>query len=75
MPNKHEGGMNNGFGALAPPGAEGLAEALVVAGAAAGAGAGRLAPRVRSHCRFKNRDTEYVSDFGIKWMSSSKATM
>jgi hypothetical protein len=25
--------------------------------------------RVRSHCRFRNRGTEYVSRCGIKWMS------
>ena len=27
--------------------------------------------RVRSHCRFRNRATEYVSKYCIKWMSSS----
>ena len=27
--------------------------------------------RVRSHCRFRNRGTEYVSEYGIKWMSGS----
>jgi hypothetical protein len=31
----------------------------------------RARTRVRSHCRFRNRGTEYVRDFGIKWMSSS----
>jgi hypothetical protein len=25
----------------------------------------------RSHCRFRNRDTEYVSGYGMKWMSGS----
>jgi hypothetical protein len=25
-------------------------------------------PRVRSHCRFRNRVTEHVSESGIKWM-------
>ena len=24
---------------------------------------------VRSHCRFRNRGTEYVGESGIKWMS------
>jgi hypothetical protein len=28
-------------------------------------------PRVRSHRRFRNRDTEYVGDSGIKRMSST----
>jgi hypothetical protein len=28
-------------------------------------------PRVRSHCRFRNRGTEYVGDSGITWMSAS----
>ena len=28
-------------------------------------------PRVRSHCRFRHRGTEYVSESGIKWMSGS----
>jgi hypothetical protein len=28
----------------------------------------RPAGRVRSHCRFRNRGTEYVSESGIKWM-------
>jgi hypothetical protein len=28
----------------------------------------RRAPRVRSHCRFRNSGTEYVSDSGVKWM-------
>ena len=31
----------------------------------------RRAPRVPSHCRFRNRCTEYVSESGIKWMSGS----
>jgi hypothetical protein len=25
--------------------------------------------RVRSHCRFRNRGTEYVTESGMKWMS------
>jgi hypothetical protein len=25
--------------------------------------------RVRSHCRFRNRGTEYASEYGMKWMS------
>ena len=29
------------------------------------------APRVRSHCRFRNRGTEYVSELGKKRMSGS----
>ena len=28
-------------------------------------------PRVRSHCRFSNRRTEYFSESGMKWMSGS----
>jgi hypothetical protein len=28
-------------------------------------------PRIRSHCRFRNRGTEYVSESGLKWMSGS----
>ena len=28
-------------------------------------------PRVRSHCRFRNRGTEYVSEYGIKWTRGS----
>jgi hypothetical protein len=28
-------------------------------------------PRVRSHCCFRNRGTEYISESGIKWMSGS----
>ena len=28
-----------------------------------------LVPRVRPHCRFRNRGTEYVSKSGINWMS------
>ena len=28
-----------------------------------------LLPRVRSHCRFRNRGTEYVSESGMKLMS------
>jgi hypothetical protein len=35
-------------------------------GAALRGGAGR----VRSHCHFRNEGTEYVSESGIKWMSS-----
>ena len=31
----------------------------------------RTACRVRSHCRFINRGTEFVRDSGIKWMSGS----
>jgi hypothetical protein len=27
--------------------------------------------RVRSHCRFRNRSTEYVSEYGMKWMGGS----
>ena len=27
------------------------------------------APGFRSHCRFRNRGTEYVSKSGMKWMS------
>jgi hypothetical protein len=26
-------------------------------------------PGIRSHCRFRNRSTEYVSESGMKWMS------
>jgi hypothetical protein len=26
-------------------------------------------PRVRSHCRFRNRGTDYISESGMKWMS------
>jgi hypothetical protein len=29
------------------------------------------APRVRSHCRFRNRGAKYVSKSGMKWMSGS----
>jgi hypothetical protein len=29
----------------------------------------RVTVRVRSHCRFSNRGTEYVGDSGMKWMS------
>ena len=33
-------------------------------------------PRVRLHYRFKNRGTEYVSEYGMKWMSGwCEATM
>ena len=32
---------------------------------------GEDSARVRSHCRFRNRGTEYFSYSGIKWMSSS----
>jgi hypothetical protein len=28
-------------------------------------------PRVRSHCRFRNRGAEYVRESGIKWMRGS----
>jgi hypothetical protein len=28
-------------------------------------------PRVRSHCRFRSRGTEYVGEYGIKWMRGS----
>jgi hypothetical protein len=28
-------------------------------------------PRVRSHCRFRNRSTEYVRKFDMKWISGS----
>ena len=46
---------------------------------AAGARGTRLArrgPRVRSHCRSTDSGTEYVREFGIKWVSGSKkATM
>jgi hypothetical protein len=28
-------------------------------------------PRVRSHCRFRNRSTEYVRESGVEWMSGS----
>jgi hypothetical protein len=38
------------------------------ADAAHGSGA---EPRVRSHCRFRKRCTEYVSDSGIKWVNGS----
>jgi hypothetical protein len=31
----------------------------------------RQGPRVRSHCRFRNRGTEYVSESGKKWMQGS----
>ena len=31
----------------------------------------RRPPRGRSHCHFRNRGTDYVSDSGMKWMSSS----
>ena len=41
--------------------ARGLLEAL--------GGLREVRPRVRSHCRFRNRSTEYVSKTGIKWMS------
>jgi hypothetical protein len=34
-------------------------------------GAQRRLPRVRLHCRFRNRGPEYVSESGIKWMSGS----
>jgi hypothetical protein len=33
----------------------------------------RSRPRVRSHCRVRNRGTEYVSKSGMKWMSGSTA--
>jgi hypothetical protein len=26
-------------------------------------------PRVRSHCYFRKRGTEYVSEYGINWMN------
>ena len=29
------------------------------------------APRVRSHCRFRNRGTDYVRESGMKWMNAS----
>jgi hypothetical protein len=35
------------------------------------AGAAPPAPRVRSHCRFRNRGTDYVREYGMKWMSFS----
>ena len=41
--------------------ARGLLEAL--------GGLREVRPRVRSHCRFRNRGTEYVSKTEIKWMS------
>ena len=28
-------------------------------------------PRVRSHCRFRKRGTDYTSEYGIKWVSGS----
>jgi hypothetical protein len=33
------------------------------------ANADPAAPRVRSHCCFRKKGTEYVSDSGINWMS------
>jgi hypothetical protein len=30
--------------------------------------------RVRSHCRFRNRGTEYVSEYGVKRVGGDKAT-
>jgi hypothetical protein len=40
--------------------------------AAAGSSrAARSGVRVRSHCRFRNRGIEYVSESGVKWMSGS----
>ena len=27
--------------------------------------------RVRSHCRFRKRGAEHVSEYGMKWMSGS----
>ena len=35
---------------------------------AARAPAPRVVPRVRSHCRLRNRGTEYASQSGMKWM-------
>jgi hypothetical protein len=36
-----------------------------------------IVPGVRSHCRFRHRGTEYVSESGLKWMDEwwYKATM
>jgi hypothetical protein len=34
--------------------------------------AARRGPRVRLHCRFRNRGTEYVSDTRMKWMNGRK---
>ena len=31
----------------------------------------RSSPRVRPHCRFRNRGTDYISESGIKWMGGS----
>jgi hypothetical protein len=28
-------------------------------------------PRIRSHCRFRKKGTQYVSESGMKWMSGS----
>jgi hypothetical protein len=35
----------------------------------ASASSGRAGPRVRSHCRFRNRGTDYLGESGMKWMS------
>jgi hypothetical protein len=32
-------------------------------------------PRVRSHCRFRNRCTDYVRESGMQWMSGGRATI
>jgi hypothetical protein len=43
---------------------------LLTKGAYYGAGV-HGATRVRSHCRFRNRGTDYLSESGIEWMSGS----
>jgi hypothetical protein len=32
----------------------------------------RHGPKVRSHRRFRNRGTDYLTGFGVKWLSGSK---
>ena len=30
------------------------------------------APRARSHCRFRNRGTDHLREYGVQWMNASK---
>ena len=62
--------VKRGWGAGAAAGGGALAASSAAEGLpAARVQATQNLRRVRSHCRFRNRGTEYVSEFGIKWLS------
>ena len=55
-----------------PPGGGGVLVRPLALAADAGGGRARGRHRVRSHFRFRHRGSEYVSKYGMKWMSGSK---